>query len=150
VPGSKIFRGDERALLERFWQIVAPTPKSRPMLVSFNGRGYDGPVLSIRSAQLGLAPSRQLVPNRYATRDHCDLFDVLSFFGATQERYKLDSWCRRFDVESPKGSIDGSQVSRAYRDGRIEDIGEYCLRDVRATAQLYRKLETTLLPLFRG
>jgi hypothetical protein len=39
---------------------------------------------------------------------------------------------------------------RAFRDDRIEDIGEYCLRDLRATAQLYRKLETTLLPLFKG
>jgi hypothetical protein len=148
VPDSKIQRGGEREILERFWQIVAPKGKPRPKLVSFNGRGYDGPVLAIRSAQLGLRPSRQLVPNRYHTHDHCDLFDALSFFGATYDRYKLDYWCRRFDVESPKGSIDGSQVSRAYRDGRIEDIGEYCLRDVRATGQLYQKLEATLLPLF--
>jgi hypothetical protein len=53
-------------------------------------------------------------------------------------------------VESPKGSIDGSQVGRAYREGRIDDIGEYCLRDVRATAELYRKLEHTMIPLFKG
>jgi hypothetical protein len=148
VPGSKIFRGDERALLTRFWETVAPAGKPKPQLVSFNGRGYDGPILSIRSAQLGVRSSRQLVPNRYAVGDHCDLSDVLTFFGATREHYKLDYWCRRFDIESPKGSIDGSQVGRAYRDGKIEDIGEYCLRDVRATAQLYRKLEPTLLPLF--
>ena len=64
--------------------------------------------------------------------------------------YSLDYWCRRFDVESPKGSIDGSQVARAYRDGRIDDIGEYCLRDVRATAELYAKLASTVLPLFKG
>ena len=71
--------------------------------------------------------------------------------GTRQRAYcRTNDWCRRFDVESPKGSIDGSQVARAYRDGRIEDIGEYCLRDVRATAQLYKKLENTLLPLFRG
>ena len=54
------------------------------------------------------------------------------------------------DIESPEGSIDGSQVSRVYRAGRIDDIGEYCLRDVRATAQLYRKLAGTMLPLFQG
>jgi len=150
VPGSKIFRGDERALLTRFWEIVAPTGRARPQLVSFNGRGYDGPILSIRSAQLGVRATRQLVPNRYAVSDHCDLSDVLTFFGATREHYKLDYWCRRFDIESPKGSIDGSQVGRAYREGKIEDIGEYCLRDVRATAQLFRKLEATMLPMFGG
>jgi predicted PolB exonuclease-like 3'-5' exonuclease len=88
--------------------------------------------------------------NRFSIADHCDLADVLQFHGATRERYSLDYWCRRFDIESPKGSIDGSQVARAYRSGRIDDIGEYCLRDVRATALLYQKLEPTILPLFQG
>ncbi|MBL6721677.1 MAG: ribonuclease H-like domain-containing protein [Planctomycetes bacterium] len=149
VSHSKIQRGSEEELLQRFWELVgAGRPRHR--LVTFNGRGYDGPILMTRSAQLGLAPTRNLVGYRYDLGDHCDLFDVLTFQGATRDRYSLDYWCRRFDVESPKGSIDGSQVARAYRQGRIEDIGEYCLRDVRATAQLYRKLEHTLLPLFKG
>jgi predicted PolB exonuclease-like 3'-5' exonuclease len=104
----------------------------------------------IRSAQLGVRPSRQLVGYRYDLSDHCDLAEVLTFQGTVRENYKLDYWCRRFDIESPKGGIDGSQVSRFYRDGRIEDIGEYCLRDVRATAALYRKLRATILPLFKG
>lgn len=150
VAGSKIFRGDERELIARFWEIVGAAGRERPLLVTFNGRGYDGPVLMIRSAQLGLRPSRQLVGYRYDLSDHCDLSEVFSFHGSTRENFKLDYWCRRFDVESPKGGLDGSQVGRAYRDGRIEDIGEYCLRDVRATAALYRKLETTLIPLFKG
>ncbi len=147
VQGSKIFRGDEAALLRRFWEIVEPR---RSRLVTYNGRGYDGPMLTVRSAQLGVKPSRNLVPYRYDVSDHCDLQDVLGFQGAVSSRYSLDYWCRRFDVESPKGSIDGSQVAKAYREGRIDEIGEYCLRDVRATGQLYSKLEGTLLPLFKG
>jgi 3'-5' exonuclease len=152
VAGSKIFRGDERALIQKFWEKVGPGEgRPAPCVVTFNGRAYDGPILMIRSAQLGIRPSRMLVPKRFGSfGDHCDLAEVLTFLGATRENYKLDYWCRRFDIESPKGSIDGSQVGRAYREGRIEDIGEYCLRDVRATAALYRKLETTLLPLFGG
>ena len=147
VPHSEIQRGDERTLLETFWRIVRDRGRR---LVTYNGRAYDGPVLMTRSAQLDVAPSRNLVPYRYDVADHCDLFDVLTFQGATRERYSLDYWCRRFDVESPKGSLDGSQIARAYREGRIEEIGEYCLRDVRATAQLYRRVQPTLLPLFQG
>ena len=152
VPNSKLFRGDERALLERFWEVVAASPRGagRPRLVTYNGRSYDGPMISIRSAQLGLRARRDLVGYRYDIGEHCDLMDVLDFQGARWPSYSLDYWCRRFDVESPKGSIDGSQVGRAYREGRVLDIGEYCLRDVRATAELYRKLEGTLLPLFKG
>jgi hypothetical protein len=147
VPHSDVFRGSEPELLERFWEIVG---RKRPRLVSFNGRGYDGPMLMIRSAQLGIAPSVNLLPYRYDIAQHTDLFDVFTFQGAVRDRFSLDYWCRRFDVESPKGSIDGSQVARAYRQGRIEEIGEYCLRDVRATAELYGKVAGTLLPLFKG
>ena len=151
VPNAKIFRGDERALLEEFWRLVARSPKAGvPRLVSFNGRGYDGPMLSIRSAQLGVRPSRNLLGNRFSIAEHCDLMEIFSFMGATRERYSLEYWCRRFDVESPKGSIDGSQVSRVYRAGRIEEIGEYCLRDVRATAALYRRLAGSILPVIEG
>jgi DNA polymerase elongation subunit (family B) len=145
VPSSDLFRGGERELLQRFWEIVE---RKRPRLISFNGRGYDGPILMIRSAQLGVTPSLNLCGNRYDVSQHLDLDEILRFHGAWREQYKLDYWCRRFDVESPKGSIDGSQIARAYRDGRIEEIGEYCLRDVRATAQLYTRLAETLVPLF--
>ena len=151
VSHSKIERGSEEQILRRFWELVDLSGKGkRTRLVTLNGRGYDGPVLMTRSAQLGIAPSRNLVPYRYDISDHCDLFDVLGYQGASRDRFSLDYWCRRFDVESPKGSIDGSQVAKAYRAGRIEDIGEYCLRDVRATAQLFQRLEKTLLPLFKG
>ena len=151
VSHSKIQRGTEEELLRRFWELVAPSRSApRRRLVTFNGRGYDGPMLMIRSAQLGIAPTRNLVGHRYNLSDHCDLFDVLQFQGAVRDRYSLDYWCRRFDVESPKGGIDGSQVAKAYRAGRIDDIGEYCLRDVRATAELFRRLEGTLLPLVGG
>lgn len=147
VPNSQILRGSEAELLEAFWDIVR---KNHGRMVSYNGRGYDGPVLMVRSAQLGIRPTVNLVGYRYDIADHTDLMDVFTFQGASRDRFSLDYWCRRFDIESPKGSIDGSQVGRAYREGRIEDIGEYCLRDVRATAGLFRKLEPTLLPLFKG
>jgi DNA polymerase elongation subunit (family B) len=150
LANTKVLRGSENELLAKFWEIVAPPAKPKSRIVTFNGRGYDGPLLMLRSAQLGVKPTRQLVPYRYDVSDHCDLADVLTMQGGWRENFSLDYWCRRFDIESPKGSIDGSQVGRAYRDGRIEDIGEYCMRDVRATAQLFKKLETTLLPLFKG
>jgi len=147
VQNSDVFRGSERDLLLKFWEIVG---RKRPRLISYNGRGYDGPQLMIRSAQLGVVPSINLLPYRYDMSSHCDLMEVFNFQGASRSNYSLDYWCRRFDIESPKGSIDGSQVGRYYREGRIEEIGEYCLRDVRATADLYKKLKPTLLPLFKG
>lgn len=144
-PNSKAFRGTETELLREFWKIA----KTADRLISFNGRSYDGPWLSMRSAMLGVEPSQMLMGYRYSFQPHCDLVDVLSFQGSYRENYSLEYWCRRFGIESPKGKLDGSQVAGAYRAGRVEDIGEYCLRDTRATAELYRRLSTTLLPLFQ-
>ena len=47
-------------------------------------------------------------------------------------------------------SADGLQSLKWWKEGRIDEIGEYCLRDVRATGELYGRVEKTLLPLFRG
>lgn len=146
IPGSKVQRGAEADLLRTFWSLVGPRGGARKRLVSFNGRGYDLPVLAIRSAMLGVKPVKLLDGKPWEMRElHLDLMDVFCFGGAVRDRFKLDYWCRRFGVESPKTKLDGSQVARAYREGAIEDIGEYCLRDTRATAELYRKVKATLI-----
>lgn len=152
VPATKIVRGSEQEILARFWKVVARRgPRTRPpRLVTYNGRSYDGPTLMIRSAQLGVRVSRHLVPYRYDVSEHCDLMDVLGFMGAVRGFHPLDYWCRRFGIESPKSGFDGSKVAAAYTAGRIEEIGEYCLRDVRATAELFTRIQSTFLPTFPG
>jgi hypothetical protein len=145
TDGAFLFRGSERELLTAFWQRV----KGYGRLVSFHGRGYDGPVLMIRSAMLGVAPTRNLAGKQWEWKSHCDLADVFCFLGAVREHMSLDYWCRRFGIESPKSTLDGSQVERAYKAGEFERIGDYCLRDARATAELYQRVESTLLPLFQ-
>jgi hypothetical protein len=152
VLATKIVRGSEQEILTRFWKVVAkPSARSRaPRLVTYNGRSYDGPTLMIRSAQLGVRVSRHLVPYRYDVAEHCDLMDVLGFMGAVRGLQPLDYWCRRFGIESPKHGLDGSKVAAAYAAGRIEEIGEYCLRDVKATAELFARIQSTFLPVFPG
>ena len=41
--------------------------------------------------------------------------------------------------------MDGRSVETWYRAGRHREIADYCLEDVRATAELYEKLAATLL-----
>ncbi|PZN08597.1 MULTISPECIES: ribonuclease H-like domain-containing protein [Thermaerobacter] len=134
---AQIFRGSEREILAEFWRYVS---QHAGTLVTFNGRSFDGPFLMIRSAILGVTPTRNLVPYRYSFQDHCDLAEVLSFYGVRQRNSFL-FWCHQFGIASPKQAMDGSAVGAAYREGRIDDIARYCLADARATAELYRRLE---------
>jgi len=141
---------DEVAILRNFWGVVSRLGwPSR--LITFNGRMADGPVLHIRSAQLGIECTRNLVPYRYDMSDHCDLAEALNFQGSVRSNYSLDYWCRRFCIPSPKGGgVDGSKVQALADAGEWKTIGEYCLDDVRATAALYRKLCDSYLHIFKG
>jgi hypothetical protein len=137
------FIGDtETAFLEEFWRAMRRFHR----FVTFNGRGFDGPFLMLRSAALGVTVTRNLVGYRYAIRPHTDLLEVISFFGASR-KWNLDFACKVFGVESPKEQgMDGYSVGPYYRAGRVREIALYCRRDVEATARLYEKMEKTLLP----
>ena len=53
---------------------------------------------------------------------------------------------KSFGVETSKGEgLDGRSVETWYRAGRHREIADYCLDDVRATAELYEKVAPTLL-----
>jgi hypothetical protein len=139
----------EQELLRAFWGGLEKSDCGR--IITYNGRGYDGPVLMVRSAINGVQCRRQLVPYRYDLAEHCDLADVLGFQGSTRSMYSLDYWCRRFGIESPKEvGVSGADVARLFRAGEYQVIGEYVLRDVQQLALLYQQLADTMLGLFKG
>ena len=147
-----LISGTEKQILEKFWDYLDVQDR----FISFNGRQFDGPFLMIRSAIRGIAPKRDLVGNRYRFHPNCDLREVLNFNGTLnprQARFNLDLACKTFGIISSKTEgMDGRAVETLYRAGRHEDIAVYCLEDVRATCELYLKLEKTLLlfePSFR-
>jgi 3'-5' exonuclease len=145
--GLFTFIGDtEPAFLAEFWTAITRFHR----FVTFNGRGFDGPFLMLRSAALGIPVKKNLLGRRYALKPHTDLLEVLSFFGASR-KWNLDFACKAFGIESPKEQgMDGFSVGPRYRTGRLREIALYCRRDVEATARLYTKLEKTLLPALEG
>jgi len=133
---------NEKTTLEKFWKLIA---KYEPVhLISFNGRAFDAPFLMLRSAILGVRPSRNIMSGtKYNYHLHTDLIDELTFYnpsfgyGATK-RFNFDFYTRAFGLTSPKGDgIDGSKVPEFFYAGKINEIAEYCLRDVKATWELY-------------
>jgi DNA polymerase III epsilon subunit-like protein len=137
--------GSEKQILEKFWTFFDTDSR----FISFNGRQFDGPFLMIRSAIHGVTPKRDLVGYRYGFHPNCDLREALNFFGTTQARqfkFNLDLACKTFGVETSKAEgMDGRSVETKYLAGRYREIADYCLDDVRATAELYEKLAPTLL-----
>jgi DNA polymerase elongation subunit (family B) len=138
----------EREMLTEFWMALSKFER----FVSFNGRTFDGPFLSVRAAVHGLLPSKNLSGYRYSVESHIDLLEILTFFGTVSRDQwpSLHAACVAFGIPSPKSEeMHGYAVGDAYREGRLAEVAEYCRRDVEATAALFKRLETTLLPLFR-
>ena len=137
--GIEYITGSEKEILEKFWQDM----RAYHQIITFNGRSFDGPILLLRSANLGIKPTRNLVPYRYDYKQHCDLLDQLTFYGATR-RYKLEFYCRAFGIESPKSDMDGLKVKPYFKQGKYLEIAKYCAGDLWATKELWQKWQEHL------
>jgi hypothetical protein len=114
-------------------------------IVTFNGRGFDVPFLYLRSALLNVPISKKnWLGYRFATEPHCDLAEQFTFYGVSgregaARRFNLDFYCKVFGIDSPKShGVTGMDVNTLLTEGKYREIAEYCLRDVRATVELYR------------
>jgi predicted PolB exonuclease-like 3'-5' exonuclease len=139
-----IDRFSEAELVARFWQIF----ENAATLVTFNGRGFDLPVLEIQALKHGLAlpryfatgDSKQSYRGRYSEAYHIDLCDFLSNFGAAHRRGSLDVLARLVGLPG-KYSIAGEDVEYLYRQKRLKEINQYCTTDTLQTFLLFLRVE---------
>ena len=125
--------GNEVEILEKFWDIV----KTYDQVITFNGRGFDAPYLMLRSAVHKIRATKNMMGYRYDFKEHCDLMEQLTFYGATR-KFSLDFYAKSFGIKSSKADgIDGSRVGDFYKKGKYMDIARYCFRDLVATKELY-------------
>ena len=115
-------------------------------MVTFNGSSFDLPVLRYRAminrvSAPGLAARNYW--NRY-TEDALDLCDALGFF-MPNAKTSLNDLCRALGFPGKPDDIDGGEVERYVRDGRIAEVSAYCETDVVSTYRVWLVHE-----LFRG
>lgn len=132
--------GDEKDILTQFWEDI---PKF-DQFITFNGRGFDCPFLTLRSAILEVRPTRNLMPYRYDSSVHFDLLEQLTFYGAFR-KFNLDFYCKSFEIDSPKShGITGLDLGKLFEEKRFKEIADYCWGDLKATAELFRRWEKYL------
>jgi len=140
-----IDRFSELEIIQRFWQVF----ETAHTVVSFNGRGFDFPVLETRALKHGFSLSRYFGAgqgsatfrgSRYNTSFHFDLCDYLSNFGAVYRRGSLDVLAKLIGLPG-KYTIAGEDVEYLFRQGRYKEINQYCLTDVLQTFLLFLRVE---------
>ena len=138
----------EPELIRRFFDGIE---RYAPQLVSWNGGGFDLPVLNHRSLIYGVSASRYWdwgeddrdfrfnnYLNRYHTR-HLDLMDVLASF-QLRAGAGLHAMARLCGFPGKLG-FDGAEVYSAYAAGKIEAIRRYCETDALNTYLLYLRFQ---------
>ena len=143
---------DEGSLIQRFFDGIE---KYTPQLVSWNGGGFDLPVLHYRAMLHGVAAprywdwgdgdyndSRDFKYNNYLNRyhsRHLDLMDVIAMFTG-RANAPLDDLAKLYGFPGKLG-MDGSAVWPAYERGEIAAIRDYCETDAVNTYLVYLRFQ---------
>lgn len=138
----------EPQLIQRFFDGMG---RLTPQLVSWNGSGFDLPVLAQRAMIHGINAARfwdqgeddrDFKWNNYLSRyhgRHIDLMDLLAIYQA-RANAPLDDMARLCGFPGKLG-MDGSQVWSAWQAGRIAEIRAYCETDATNTYLLYLRFQ---------
>jgi predicted PolB exonuclease-like 3'-5' exonuclease len=138
----------EEELLRRFFEGI---DRYSPDLVSWNGGGFDLPVLHYRALRAGVVAPRYWEVgeedsafryNNYLGRfhwRHIDLMDVLSGF-QTRARASLADMATLLRLPGKLG-FSGDKVWDAYRAGQLTAIRHYCETDVLNTYLVFLRFE---------
>ena len=138
----------EGRVIQQFFNMIE---RHEPQLVSWNGSGFDLPVLHYRGLRHGVVANkywdlgdddREYRYNNYISRyhmRHLDLMDLLAMY-QPKNNAPLDAMAKLCGFPGKLG-MDGSQVYSAFLEGKLEDIRRYCETDVMNTYLLYCRFQ---------
>jgi len=141
-------RSEEGEVIQSFFDRV---DDHRPQLVSWNGGGFDLPVLQQRGLRHGVVAGRywdmgdddrEQRYNNYISRyhlRHIDLMDLLAMY-QSRANAPLDAMAKLCGFPGKLG-MDGAQVYGAYLEGRRDEIRRYCETDAMNTYLLWLRFE---------
>jgi predicted PolB exonuclease-like 3'-5' exonuclease len=134
VIQQETFSGDEKEMLEKFWE----AGKGVDRFVGHNIWEFDLPFIYKRSIINGVRPIR-LNLARY--RD-LPIYDTMLQWEMwnMQKKQKLDTLAKIFNLPTSKDEMDGSMVYDYFKQGRLDDICRYCMKDVVLTRSVYYKM----------
>jgi len=134
----------EGKVIQNFFHAIE---KHVPQLVSWNGGGFDLPVLHYRGLRHGVEANkywdmgeddREFKWNNYIGRyhmRHLDLMDLLAMY-SPKNNAPLDAMAKLCGFPGKLG-MDGSQVYAQHLAGQTEEIRRYCETDVMNTYLVY-------------
>lgn len=129
-------------LVASFWERME---RFRGSLVSFNGRGFDLPVLELQALKYGISAPRYFDTQsgcryRFSDTGHFDLMDFITNYNAFLIKGGLNILSKMIGLPG-KGQIKGEDVQNLWDKGAYNEIHSYCRKDVIQTYFLFLRIE---------
>ena len=117
-----------REIVGVFWRALAKYPRAR--LVTFNGRGFDLPLMELGAFRYGHKAEEYFLNcrDRYKSLGHLDLCDWLANYGACRMTGGLNLLSKLLGKPG-KMEVSGDQVYQMHMAGKIQEINNYCMFD---------------------
>lgn len=134
---TKIISGDEKEILAQWWKIS----NNADLFIGHNIMDFDLRFIFKRSIVHKIKPAAKHLNLSFARYKNFPIYDTMREWEKwnTQSFIKLDTLAKVLGVPSSKdGGIDGSQVYDFYKKGKLEEIYDYCKRDVEVTRKIYK------------
>jgi hypothetical protein len=119
--------GVDGSLVQKFWFGINRYPQAQ--LVTFNGRGYDVPLLELAAFEFGIPAKNhyELSRKRFITY-HIDIMDWMSNYRAFTLTGGLNLLAKKLGLPG-KFDVSGDKVYELYQEGKLHEINSYCLCD---------------------
>lgn len=142
---------NEAEMVKKFWEIAG----KMDLIIGHNIRDFDLPFIMQRSAILNVKPSWNKFeePGKkpwdmvkflsFARYKNAPIFDTMhewTNWSTTRGGKSLEHIALAMGIPTPKEGIDGSEVASFFKQGRIKEICDYCMRDVETTRKVYKRM----------
>jgi len=114
-----------REIVNQFWFGVTHYDAK---LVTFNGRGFDMPLLELAAFRYGISAREYYQNSRNRFNGPIDLMDWLTNFGACRLAGGLNLLAKLLGKPG-KMDVSGERVYQMYQEGKLQEINDYCLCD---------------------
>jgi len=136
---------EEYECVHAAWNFIRQCRSKKTPLVTFNGIGFDIPVLIFRAMALDVPiPETKYFMKKYESKDHYDLMQVLARWDKSKWK-SFDFYLKLFGFEGKPDDFNGSKVYGAWQAGEYDKIQRYCEGDALQLAELFQRVEAWVI-----
>jgi predicted PolB exonuclease-like 3'-5' exonuclease len=131
----------EEDMLVKFWDLA----KDADRFIGHYILGFDLPFIYRRSAALKIEPPVWLTAAKRDVMVHDTKLLWKWWNKGIKVSSSLEHLAKHFGLPSPKTRMSGQDVYDYYRTGRLDEILDYCKKDVETTREIYKRLSIVAL-----